>query len=315
MVRRLLPFALPFLIGAKRAPPDPGVEAATEALADMQIDTKVELLDAGAEPRLALRYRPKIGARADYEVKVAMDMGMSIVMPDGSAQELPLGGMIPPIITTARNTVGKPVSSGHIPVRVEYLDMRVEDAGSGMAGAMAAGLEPLKGMKFDMLIDPASGRPVQVDLSGDGNPELAAAMQSMMDQYVDRVVQFPDSPVGVGAKWKITMDMSVSGLQMFGTETLTVRDISKNAVELDMTMDLGLGDGGLDIPGLPPGAAVDVTEFVGTGSGTMRVDLQTLASEGVITIDMNMGMKMSMPGQGDAAMKMTMREIVETAAK
>lgn len=317
MTRRLLPVALtalPFLLGAKRAKPD-AIEPIdpAAAIADLQIETSVELIDPGEQPRTVIAYRPKIGARADYEVTVGMDMGMSIVLPDGNAQSIPLGGMMPPISTVARNTVGEPLASGHIPVRVEFLDFRVDgEASPEVSAALLAGMSGMQGMKFDMLIDPATGRPVQVDLSGGESPELASALQSMMDQYVDRVVQFPSEPVGVGATWKIAMDMSMSGLDMSGTETVTVRDISKNKVEVDLVLDPKLGEGGMNLPGLPPGAVVDVTEFSGTGLGTMTINLQDLTSVGLMTIDMKLAMKMGIPGQGDAAMTMTLKEVLDT---
>lgn len=272
-------------------------ELAADLIQSMKFDTRVELVSAGQEPRTEIKYRPKAGATATIEFTNRNDMSMGIRLPDGTSQTIPLGGAMPGTVMTMRNTVGKPTANGLVPVKVQYVDARAaEGTDPAVASMLDASLETFRGMTFDMFVDPATGRPVQVDVASDGGA-MGDAMQSLMDEVTNRVIAFPTEPVGVGGQWRLHMGMAIAGMQMTAIQTYTVTGVSKKGVDADVTIEFGLQSGDMVLPNLPPGASVHVDHFTGTGTGKTHIDLLTLAATGDYTNQLSMGMTVSVPEQ------------------
>jgi len=204
--------------------------------------------------------------------------------------------------------VGDPVADGIVPVVVRYESASVE----GGPPEVQQRMKPMLGTGFRLLVDPAKGRVVQVDVSTE-DPVIEQAMQGMADQFVSQLPAFPEEPVGIGAEWTIAGDMSVAGLSMESSQTVTLVEMTDTHVTTDVVFALRRGDGPVGFPGLPPGADVDFTRFEGKGKGRYIIDLGTLSSLGSMTMDVNLGMKMSSEGQDmgmtmDMTQEMTLRE-------
>lgn len=313
----LLVVAVAPLAAAKPAPPTPATpaDAASEILSQLEIDVALKLLEPGAEPRAVVRYKPTPGATSTYETVARTSMDMSMVGPDGNTMSLPMGDMMPTMVMKARNTVGQPTPNGLVPVRIEQLGMRLEgDTPPEMAEAMQGSRAALDGMIFDMLVD-ANGKPVQLDIvSGGGDPAMGDLVQQLADQMIDRMATFPSEPIGVGARWTSVVDMSMSGLVMSVTQTSVVRAVTPQAIDLDVTMKMDLGNGAMQFPGMPPGVAPEITKFVGTGGGATHIDLGTLVATGSMTMDLDMAMKITAPGQPPMSMSMKMKQATEMRA-
>jgi hypothetical protein len=307
--------AIALTVPALAGPPE-ATAVAAGVLEGMKLDVKLSLVDAGAEPRQVLRYTPRPGATAEYETVSRTQMDMSITLPDGQNMAMPMGDAMPAMVMSARNTVGKPLPNGMIPVSVEQLGTKLEGAADpAMAAAMTDAFASLKGMTFQILVD-ADGKPAQVDVAGAADPALGTAIQGMADQMGDQLAHFPVEAVGPGAKWTVDMDMSMAGLDMVVQQTVTVVSITGNIVELDTVLDLDMGKGGFEMPGMPPGAKPEIKQFEGSGSGRMKTDLTTLVSTGAMTMDMNMAMTMAAPdGGGNIGMTMKMKQTTEMRAK
>jgi hypothetical protein len=290
-------------------------EAAAQLIESMKFDTRVELVSAGAEPRTQLKYRPKPGATATLEFVNRNDLNMAIHLPDGTSQAIPLGTAMPGTVMTMRNTVGKATANGLVPVRVEYLDARAEvGADPALAATIDASLASFRGMTFDMFVDPELGRPVQVDVAG-AEGAMTDAMQTLMDEVTNRVIGFPEEPVGVGGQWRIHMGMSIAGMQMAAVQTYTVTGISKKGVDADVGIEFSLASGDMALPNLPPGASVHVDRFTGTGTGTTRIDLLTLMATGSYENKLGIGMTVAGPDQPAVSMDMDMTQLIEMRRK
>lgn len=283
---------------------DPAANVTADLLAEVRFDQKITLISAGSGPKTVVRYVPEPGAAATYELKTRIGMDMSMTGPDGQPMSMPLGQMMPTTVLTMRHTVGQPVKNGMIPVKIEQTDVRVVDAAPEMLEVMKQSLEQTRGMAFQVLVDPATGRPVQLDVAPGTDPAIGQAIQGLADQMTQQMAMFPAEAIGRGAKWTTESDMNLSGMSMRAVQTSTVTAITPEALEMDVTTTMKIGQGPLQLPGMPPEAKVDITRFTGSGAGKMRVDLATLVTTGTVTMDVDMAMRI---GGADAAMDMGMK--------
>lgn len=287
------------LSGSASAGPASSSAAASGMLEGMTFDVAMTLVDPGAAPRTVLRFHPRPGATATYETRSTMQMDLSIAMPDGQKVAMPLGEALPTMVMTAKNTVGNQLPNGMFPVRIEQLGARVEgQTSSEVAAAMAEALGTMKGMAFDLLVDP-SGRPAQVDVTGTADAAISQAVQQMADQMADQMAHFPTEAVGQGAKWTVDLEMSLGGLDLVVTQTNTLVASTADSVDYTSELVMSMGKGAIAIPGLPPGANPEIKRFRGSGTGAMRTDLATLASSGKMTMDIDMEMAIA-SGAGGA---------------
>lgn len=288
-------------------------EVARTVAESLTFDQKTKVLDAGAEPRAVLRYRPEPGATATFEIVSRSAIDMSMTLPDGSTLAVPMGNAMPAIVMTTRNTVGQPAANGFVPVRIEQLGSRIDGpAAPEVADAIRQSLGATNGLVLEMLLN-AEGRPVQLDVVSGGDPAMTDLVQQIADQTIDRITAFPSEPIGRGARWTNDLGLSISGLDLIVTQTVTARAITADGVDLDVVMQLALGSGGLVIPGLPPGTPPpQITSFTGTGNGGVHVDLGTLVSTGTVTMDVDTALQMTTPGVGVMGMVMKVHQVSET---
>jgi len=303
------------LHGLAIAAPDPGADATAKILEGMELSVELTLVEAGAEPRQVLRYRPKPGSKVDLEMVNTQQMKMEMIGPDGTAMPMPgMGDLSPTMIMGMHQEVGQPVDNGMIPVTVGYTEMSVTGVPDEMKGAMLAGMKPLEGTSFRMLVDQKTGKITQIDVDSDTSDELYGALQSMADGFSRNMAQFPDEPVGVGAKWTIDLDMNMAGMQLGATNHMTVTKIQGDRVEMAFDMVMNKGDSKMDFPGMPPGAEVDFTRFEASGSGTHVIDLATMATLSTSKTDMDLAMKVAAEGQ-NMGMNMKMNQKSEIRPK
>jgi hypothetical protein len=288
---------------------------ALKVLDDLQLTHEISVESLGAEPRQVVRFAPKPGSSASYELVTTQDMSLKMIGPDGQAMDMGamMGGLTPTIVMPMTHTVGQPVADQLVPVQITMGAVRVEGADPGLQAQMAAAMKMVDGLSYRMLVEP-DGDVAQVDVSVD-SPELYELTQSMADQLLDQVPTFPDEPIGVGATWTVDMDMDIGGMSLVTHQRMTVTSISDEAIGLKtaLTMEQGQG-GGMPIPGLPAGADVDFTRFTGEGTGQLTTDLTTMSSTGSVTTRIGLGMKMVDPAMGAVVMEMDLEQKTEMRA-
>jgi len=278
-------------------------DATARVLEGLELSHELRLEKTGAEPRRVVRFRPTPGKAATYEMKTTQDVTMSLITPDGQAMPMPgMGNLMPTVVMRMSSKVGEPLAAGVTPVTIAYEDARVEGAAPEVQAQIKQSMQPMLGTGFRCLVDDASGRIRQVDVSTD-DEALYGALQGMADQFVSQLPQFPEEPVGVGAQWTVTMDMSVAGMDLIAQQTMTVTELGEHHIATDTVFALSRGDAPMQLPGLPPGAQVDFERFEGSGKGHYDTDLTTMASSGSMTMDLDLGMAMQVEGQ---SMKMSM---------
>jgi hypothetical protein len=311
----MLTVALCSSLAFAEAPADAGMNAAARAIEGLQLTAELTLVDAGKGPKRVVKFTPAAGTKASYELVTEQDLSLSMAGPDGEVMEVPgVGQMSPTIVFGVSHSVGQPVADGLVPVNVRYDDVSVRDVPPELAQQMAAGLEPMKGLAFRMLIDPAQGRAVQADVSVEDDA-IYEMTQALADQFTQNLPTFPAEPIGVGAVWTLDQSIDMSGMQLLAKQKIRVTELTDEHITLTTSFDLAQGDGGLQLPGLPPGASVDMTRFEGNGEGTMSTDLRTMVNTGSMRTVVDIDMTVSAAGQPPMKMGMKTAQTITMKAK
>lgn len=292
----LLPVLLfPCLLGTSSAEePAAAPEAATPT---------VKLIDAGAEPRTALRFAAKKGDKQSVSMTMAMSMEMSLGGQAFPSVKLPAMQMLLDVEVhevTAENDM-------RLSFKVSKAEA-VEDPEvmPQVRAMMQTHLQTMVGMKGTSLISSRGvTKEANIEIPEGLAPESRKILEGMKGSLTQLCSPFPEEEVGKGASWEVTTTISQNGLTLtqVATHTLSARG------ETDGTMKVALRQKAdpqvMNMPGLPPGTTIKLQEMNSTGEGEIQFDLGRLApSKSNVTLQSNMRASMDAGGQ---AQTMTMR--------
>lgn len=290
--------ALPLmLLGAAPAPPS---DVMRSVMNSFELHGGVVLESAGEMPRERLHFAPVAGAAITVEQTQQMSMTMTV---NGQGAPVPASTTL----TTTRSSVSGPDRSGNMRVRSEILG--VQQSG-GVAGTATA-VDAMRGLATEMLVSP-EGKIVGIEVTNAADPAMAQMVEQIAKGAVQNLPQFPAEPVGIGARWRLEYDISVAGMSMLAETTNTLRSHDGNTVVIDVETSIQRGNSAFNFPGMPPDVSVEIGKLVGNATGTMTLDLATLASSGEqkMTMDMQMSMTMSQAGMPPMSMQMHMDQVI-----
>ena len=229
-----------------------------------------ELLDAGAEPRQALR----VAYTEGQEATVTLTSDLQVEQrSEGRTQRLDS----PPIVQTLAYRVGTVTDDG-AQLTVEITDVAVKAKGTGLDDEVARlqdELDPLVGLQTTATATPLGEvRDVAFDVP-DGLGAAATAQIEALDGQIEALgPSLPVEPVGVGARWRTSVASPAGGVRttLASTVTLTGVDADGVAYTSDLTGTAAPQD--LQLAGLPDGttARLESSKLTGRATGTMRLD-------------------------------------------
>ncbi len=248
----------------------------------------VRLEDAGSGEKVALRYRFKAGD----SITGRMDMKMSMKMELGPGQEasvdMPSIGMKMPIQAKEVRPNGNLVyefSLGSVEVAEDaslppnVLD-NLKSALTGFNGTQGKAEVTPRGMTVN----------AEMQVPQDANPQIKQMVDSMRQQINQMSVPFPEEPVGVGARWKVTTKMDTGGIQVTNIYHYTLEKMENGNLEMKVTLEQTAEPQEVKNPSLPPGTVVKLTELASSGNGTIRTNLSQLVPQSEIVSEMKMKM-------------------------
>jgi hypothetical protein len=107
----------------------------------------------------------------------------------------------------------------------------------------------------------------------DADPLVAQLLDQLSTQIDELVVPFPEAPVGIGARWRITSDVELLGIRTRQVYTYEVRGRQGDVLDLEISFTQTGRRGSVDIPGVPARVDVSITHFKVHGSGSVTCDL------------------------------------------
>jgi hypothetical protein len=188
-----------------------------------------------------------------------------------------VAGTLPPIRMTIDTMVRDVAPGGVATVAYTYSGIDVVDDGSLDAPtfqSLAQQLAVLNGVSGTLTVTPrnvSQGGTLQLPPGASGSAQQV--FDEASKQLSDLAVPFPRPAVGVGARWRVSMAREVSGITARQHADYRLRARDANTVTLEVSIDQRAAPQRADVPGLRPGATVDLTVLRTTGNGQTTIDV------------------------------------------
>lgn len=262
----------------------------------------VKVIEAGAEPKRALRYKFKAGASETVE----MDMKMSMTMAMG-AQGAPKVDL-PTIRTILRIDVAdvSPEGDMHCTFRTEKVEVKndakldsalrskLETDLAGLIGSHGKSRVTSRGVASEM----------DFELPANAPATLQSQLDSMRDTMRNMYVPLPEEAVGKGAKWDVSSRVPVSGAMMDTKITYSLLSLAADSATADVKVALSApANQPMKLAALPPGAAATLLSLQGEGTGKVTPSFVNLVGSGNNRLTMDSAFRVAM-GKENVEMKM-----------
>lgn len=227
---------------------------------------RVELLEAGAEPREPLRLDLRPGdttsATLEFQIRQEQEVDGRPVPPE------PNPALRADLAFSVEDAAGDTFV-----VRYGYDSFGVADPDDVPAdvveqvGAALEGFEQVTGTTE--LNERGQTIGGSVDLPDEVRPSFADQVEQISDGIEQLSAPFPEEPVGIGARWMTTEEITVDGLTTRQQSIYHLVSHQDDRYVLDVTTTQTAEDQALDLPGAPDVSA-ELTGFDVAGSGRIE---------------------------------------------
>ena len=278
-------------LAALSAPPATKVAEVTEAT------PVLKLLEAGAEPRRAVRLQPKAGDKQKSEltltVSVEMHMaGSPIPAMNIPAIKLPMDVNIEGV--SADGDISYQTTMGEVSIaggnETPGLGDLLQTTFGGLKGMTASGIMSSRGVI----------KSADMNVPAGASPQLRQSVEQMKDALSGVSAPFPEEPIGVGAKWEMRQVLKSQGMNIKQTSAYELVALDGNRAEVKLTLLQSAANQKISNPAMP-GIKMDLDKMEGAGLGRMTYDLMRLmALSGEVASDSDIKMSMNLGGQKQA---------------
>jgi hypothetical protein len=227
---------------------------------------QVEVLRDGSEPREALRLAPAVGASA----RVAMTLRLGIEQSGASDASL----KAPPIRATIDTALQDTTANGDFHATFTYPSFDVLRGGGASASqrrSVESALADFDGLSGDFTVTPR-GELVDsnLEIPPDADTEAAQLLTQIGDQFRDLTIPLPETPVGVGARWRATTQLTLNRIETRQVYEYRLKKRTGTTLELDVRGTQTARRQTVDSPG---GLTLRVKRYKTTYRGTTTLDL------------------------------------------
>lgn len=247
---------------------------------------QVQLVGAGVDPKVQLRYNVAKGTKVDLDMVMTMSMEAA--------------GRAAPSLPTMRMSMSEECTDveagGAMRFLITFGDFSA-DGGGPMAGAMDTVKDMMKDMRYRFRMSP-SGKIDDVQVEG-----LSGPMAQMGSQLKDSIEQFaaplPEEPVGKGSTWKFKRGGEVNGIKMSTVSQMELVSYENNVATIKVDGRVMAPSQTVDMKGM----SFKLHKLDGKVGGTIANDLTRLAPSGSFGMTMDMSMEI-MGRKADMKMKL-----------
>jgi hypothetical protein len=235
--------------------------------------SQIELISAGAEPRQELRVKPVVGTTETANMKINMDMAMSI-----EGKPLPAFKM-PATVMKVSAVVNKVEPNGDIHYEFSYKDVDVIGDTSLPPAAiskMRGEMKKLAGMKGIAIVDSrGQTKSANFTLPQGADPSMKQFMNQFSDSMQQLSTPFPIE--GVGAKWRTIAGVNSSGMKINQTALYELVGIKDGVATLNISFEQQIaGEQKLNLPQSPQGMTMTVKSYSGKGQGKAQMSMNKI---------------------------------------
>jgi hypothetical protein len=262
----------------------------------------VKVLDAGSEPRKALRLHVKAGEKQTMVLtaKIKMDVptpgggAPGAGAPGGARQGggSPSGSMDIPAVTIPMDiTVESVAANGDISYKLVLGDVAVaNEAGANpqMVAGIKTALGGLKGITAaGVMSSRAINKKFELSAATSNQPQMRQAIDQMKEGMSNMGAHFPEEPVGPGAKWQLQKPVKTQGIAMDQTQTYELVSVEGDQLKLKFSANQSAANQKIQNAAMG-GAQMNLIKMNVESSGTVDSDLSKLW--GSMTMDVHMDM-------------------------
>lgn len=256
---------------------------------------RVELVDAGQEPRAPIRFTPEKGAKQSIVMAMDMQQRMTVAGNQMPSPKLPVQE-----ITIATEVVNVS-ESGDIEFSYEYTDWKVlegEGVQEQVRTAIQASMAPMIGARGKQTL---SNRCLPIDSSIKIPEGLAPQIRTMVEGMSQSMEQMgspvPEEAVGVGGKWKVIAKITANGLTVEQTSLYELLSVEEGVYKLKVTIDQKAAEQDVNSPALPPGAKMKLFGLTSSGLGMVELKTTEMLPRAKIKLNSNAAMQLEVGGQ------------------
>jgi hypothetical protein len=232
----------------------------------------VEVLAPGKAPLEQLRLSPPVGTSQRSSMTVTFAVQQSGV---SSASVKP-----PPTKATVVTTLQGMTPEGNLQISFSYPSFEILKGGNASKSQrqqIQQAFSGLTGLSGQLTVTPQG---VLVDSTLNVPPNLDSSVSSLVTQLGEQLrtlaIPFPAAPVGVGARWRATTALALSGIQANQVYEYTLKKRTGSKVVLGVRGTQTAGQQTVELPNVAPGAQLQVQSYKTTYRGENTVDLASL---------------------------------------
>jgi hypothetical protein len=244
--------------------------------------TTVKLLDAGAEPRTALRYK----FQANRTEAIVMDMSMAMAMETGNQKQPET--QVPVTRTTMifDNKEVSPEGNLHYEFEIEQVEvLPTPGVNPMMVNAMKQQMSGMQGMNGSATVTSRGfTQDAEIKIPPGVNPQIRQSIDNMKQSMNQMSAPLPEEPVGRGARWQVTMPVETPAMKLKQVATYTLSEIQGDKVKLDVTIKQSAPPQEIATPGAAPGTKTSLESLKSSGEATIEIQMTKL----VPTSNLNM---------------------------
>ena len=276
---------------------------AAEARAEEPV--RVRLVEPGRAPLKVLRYRARAGQTA--HVSMTMKMGMAVKV---AGQALP-STPVPEMRCGIAVKVTEVTPAGDIKYDFQYDGFEVvSDPATPPAvlEAMRKLLAPIKGLRgHGVITSRGFAQEGRVEVPPDADPQLKQMIEGLQQSMKQFSAPMPEEPVGVGARWETTYEISQRGLRVDQVAKNELKSMEGDRLALAVVLTQSAPPQPMKLPELPASARMDLVSLASSGEGTSALDLAGLIpTSAAVKLQMLMKTRMQIGEQPAQDMEMTM---------
>jgi hypothetical protein len=271
-----------------------GIGASTARETQAPPTPEVAVVKQGAEPLEPLRLAPPVGSSE----QVAMTITQSIQQSGISSEQV----NVPPIRATIAASLPDTTPNGDLHITFSYPSFEALKGNRSTAASRRTvdrALEGFQGLAGDMTITP-QGAVVdsRLDLRTDVDPTVAQVLGQLTDQLRNLTVPLPEPAVGVGARWRVTTELTLNGIKARQVYEYTLRKRDGPRLELDVRGTQTARPQPVET-GQQSGVNLRVTKFKTTFRGAVTLDLtRMLVASSRVTGDSNQTFRVDAGDEG-----------------
>jgi len=271
-------------------------------------EAKIVVESTGGDKKIALRYQYTAGVVTTAMMEMKLGMQISMGAMQQPAMSLPLMKMAMKITNREVKDSGNLVYD----FILESVDVVPEaDTPAPMVTQMRTALNDIKGMNGNAEVTPRGiTKAAEMKMPANTNPQLASMMDNFKQQMSQMSVPLPEEPVGEGAAWTVTTQLTTGGMLVTNQYKYTLTKLDGNIIEMKVALVQSAEPQELKNPALPAGTVLRLQEFKSGGSGTVRMDLSKMVPTSEITSETTMKIEVEAGGQKqnlDQKMNLTLK--------